>query len=153
MNPNLLLGYNEVLLDSRKFTQRLPRSIAAVIFGMKGMNTWGQVQATQTYVSILDAFGLTEQQHIRLIQVSYDRFERMYNKSARVSWNFTDVSRDARAFLSAHPYAEHRRKWLQQHPTIEQSPELAREYLARQNLRRSEDSTGRPWGGENHVGG
>ena len=135
MNPELLLGYNEVLVDSAKFMQRMPRSIAAVIFGLKGDDAFGRVQATQVYVSILDEFGLSETNHIRLIQVSYDRFERMYNTTKDANWNFTDVSEGAREFLKTHPYAEHRREWLKQHPTIAKHPEMAREYLARENRR------------------
>ena len=135
MNPELLLGYNEVLIDSAKYMQRLPRSIAAVIFGLKGDDSFGRVQATQVYVSILDEFGLSEKNHIRLIQVSYDRFERMFNTTKDANWTFTDVSKGAREFLETHPYAEHRREWLKQHPTIATHPEMAREYLARENRR------------------
>ena len=135
MNPEMMLGYNEVLVDSTKFMQRLPRSIYGVIFGLKGNDAFGRVQATQVYVSILDEFNLTEQNHIRLIQVTYDRFERMYNTTGDANWNFTDVSEGAREFLKTHPYEKHRREWLKQHPTIEKHPEMAREYLARQNRR------------------
>ena len=98
-------------------------------------DAFGRVQATQVYVSILDEFGLSETNHIRLIQVSYDRFERMYNTTKDANWNFTDVSEGAREFLKTHPYAEHRREWLKQHPTIAKHPEMAREYLARENRR------------------
>ena len=151
MNPELVLGYNEVLLDSSKFMQRLPRSIAGVIFGLKGMDTFGEVQATQVFVSILDEYGLTEEtSHIRLIKVSYDRFERMYNTS-NVNWKFTDVSKGAREFLKTHPYEKHRREWLKQHPTIERHPEMAREYLARQN-RRATAPRGSP-AAETHIDG
>ena len=133
MNPELLLGYNEVLIDSTKYMQRLPRSIAAVIFGLKGDDAYGRVQATQTYLSILDEFGLTEKNHIRLIKVSYDKFERMYNTSSEAHWDFTDVSEGAREFLDSHPYESHRKEWLKQHPLVEKHPGMAREYLARQN--------------------
>ena len=129
MNSELLLGYNEVLIDSTKFMQRLPRSIAAVIFGLKGDDAYGRVQATQTYLSILDEFGLTEKNHIRLIKVSYDKFERMYNTSSEAHWDFTDVSEGAREFLDTHPYESHRKEWLKQNPLIEKHPEMAREYL------------------------
>jgi len=152
MNPELLLGYNEVLLDSSKFMQRLPRSIAAVIFGLKGGDSFGEVQATQTYVSILDEFNLTEQNHIRLIKVSYDRFERMYNTS-KVNWNFTDVSAGAREFLKTHPYEQHRREWLKQHPAIEKHPEMARQYLARQNRRPTDSRRSSPSDADEHIHG
>ena len=43
------------------------------------------------------------------------------------------MSEGAREFLDSHPYESHRKEWLKQHPLVEKHPEMAREYLARQN--------------------
>ena len=123
-----MYGYNEVLVDSKKFMSQLPNSITAVVYGLKGMDTWGQVQATKVYVNILDAFGLTEDDSIRLIKISYDRFESMYNRS-NVNWSFTDESKGARKFLEGHPYDTARSEWVQKHPYVQEQPERARELL------------------------
>ena len=109
--------------------QHLPRSIVAVIYGLKGLDTWGQKQATQVFVSILDAFNFKEDGPIRLLKVSYDRYERMYDKS-NVNWKFTDESVGARKFLEDNPYEASRAEWLMQHPYVAEQPWNAREMLA-----------------------
>jgi hypothetical protein len=58
------LGYNEVLIDSKNFTENLPASIAAFIYNLKGQDTAAYTaKAGQTYhryFAFLTHFNLTE---------------------------------------------------------------------------------------------
>ena len=63
--------YNEILIDAKQYTRTLPGSLAAVVYfydqGEPGglqeaANDQARMEATQAYIGILDAYGLSEAQ-------------------------------------------------------------------------------------------
>ena len=56
--------YNEVLINSTKYTENLPASVAAIVYGLRGEDSaiFDKVKAVKTYVSFLDEYNLNESQ-------------------------------------------------------------------------------------------
>ena len=110
--------YNEVLIDSRAYTRKLPYSIAAFVFFEDhtpgdGTQTTEQarLKATRAYVHMLDAYNLTEAELplIKVIRPNRLPIAVASPQDAAVE----DASRGAREYLSQHAkevYRERRRK-------------------------------------------
>ena len=125
------MPYNEVLLDSKRYVAQLPASLAGIIYGLPGpsatdsdfvlpsfgADAWGQVQAANAYVWLLDAFNLTESD-VFLLHAN-ENFDRPGATGAVL----TDHSRGAREFVRTHPYGEYRQRWAATHPLLSQQPE------------------------------
>jgi hypothetical protein len=125
--------YNEVLIDSRYFMKHLPGSIAGVIYGLKGMDTYDQVKAVQAYVNLLDTYNLTERD-VPLLKIHYKGGLDVQSKTN--SAEITDESASAREFLRTHPYEKYRKKWIRRHPYLARHPEQAHDTMVNRMRRR-----------------
>ena len=99
---------NEVLIDSALYLDRLPGSVAAVMY-FHGANDWDQLQATRAYVAMLDAYELSESE-LPLLEVSHNA-EPLDGTGAIMH----DVSSGARAWLQKHPWRQYRKQHPREH--------------------------------------
>ena len=154
--PGLTGAYNEVLIDSGRYMAQLPATLAAFVYGLPGpgntdsdfvlpsfgTDVWGQVEATNAYVGLLDAFNLTESD-VFLLHAN-ENFDRPGATGAVL----TDHSRGAREFVRNHPYGEYRQRWAATHPLLSQHPESYHQLAgraARSERRGAKQRTERGW--------
>merc|ERR1712166_197036 len=106
------VGYNEVILDSAQFRANMPKSIAAIEYGLKlgnaaaesGLRTsFDKVRAVNTYVMLLDRYNLTEKE-IPLLRANFDT-EDVTGVNGQHGVALVDESEGAREYLANHPYA------------------------------------------------
>ena len=136
-------AYNEVLVDMKFYADNLPQSVAGFFFTGKSED-WAQVQATQAYVTFLDAYNLTEES-VPLIK---------FRANMTSGGVMQDVSSSARHFLKKNVYAKSRAKWYGNHPHLSDHPEEVPGYLREQAAQRGEHvRLGRETGGDGYSGG
>ena len=150
------MPYNEVLIDSARYVAQLPATLAAIVYGLPGpgntdsdfvlpsfgTDVWGQVEAANAYVWLLDAFNLTESD-VFLLHAN-ENFDRPGATGAVL----TDHSRGAREFVRNHPYGEYRQRWAATHPLLSQHPESYHQLAgraARSERRGAKQRTERGW--------
>ena len=126
-------GYNEVVIDSRKFVEGLPSSVSGVVFGLKsgrGGNTFDRTRAVHTYVMMLDRYNLSASD-FPLLRANYDVMD--FSKEALLGPAFVDESSKAREYLKKHPYSPALEKWNREHPYLRGHPDLTHEWMRKQN--------------------
>ena len=125
--------YNEVLINSTKYTENLPASVAAIVYGLRGEDSaiFDKVKAVKTYVSFLDEYNLNESQ-VPLLRASAAVFTDQESKELKEGETiFVDESAGARAFLEKHPYSKYLAKWQRAHPFLADHPNETRSYYRR----------------------
>ena len=127
-------GYNEVVIDSKKFLEGLPKSVAGVVFGLKsgsGGKTFEKIRAVRTYVMMLDRYNLSESD-FPLLRANYDVTD--FSGEANIQGPaFVDESSKAREYLKKHPFVPALDKWNREHPYLRGHPELTHEWMRKQN--------------------
>jgi hypothetical protein len=127
-------GYNEVVINSKRFVEELPKSVAGIVFGLKsgsGGKTFEKIRAVRTYVMMLDRYNLSESA-FPLLRANYDVTD-FSGKTNVHGPAFVDESSKAREFLKKHPYIPALDKWNRQHPYLRGHPELTHEWMRKQN--------------------
>jgi hypothetical protein len=125
--------YNEALINSTKYSEQLPASVAAIVYGLRGDDSaiFDKVKAVKTYVSFLDEYNLNESQ-VPLLRASRAVFTDQESKElVEGEPIFVDESAGARAFLEKHPYNKYRAKWQRAHPFLADHPNETRGYYRR----------------------
>jgi len=125
--------YNEALINSTKYSEQLPASVAAIVYGLRGADSaiFDKVKAVKTYVSFLDEYNLNESQ-VPLLRASRSVFTNQASKElVEGEPIFIDESAGARAFLEEHPYSKYRAKWQRAHPFLADHPNETRGYYRR----------------------
>lgn len=111
--------HNEVVVDSQVYLDNLPSSIAAVVY-FEDASDEERVKATETYLSLLDTYGLTVD----------DIFLLRLNRAAEHGPYVEDASAEAADFLSDKAY----QKFRGNHPNLQLPSD--RQELERQELER-----------------
>merc|ERR1712166_369459 len=104
------VGYNEVILDSAQFRANMPKSIAAIVYGLKLGNAAAE-SGLRTNFDKEDVTGVNGQHGVALV----------------------DESEGAREYLANHPYAPALEKWRKGHPYLRDHPERTHQWMRRRN--------------------
>jgi hypothetical protein len=132
-------GYNEVMIDTKAYVENLPKSVAAIVYGLKGVDLpRDKLRAHQVYVSMLDRYNLTEAS-FPLLEVNYTQIVDPVTGPDPINGPaFVDVSAGARQYVHdaastavgsapQNPLRQEnpleQEKWDRAHPNIKDSPE------------------------------
>ena len=99
-----------------------------------GGDIWGQVEAANAYVGLLDAYNLSESD-VFLLHAN-ENFERFSGEGAVL----TDHSRGAREFVRTHPHEEYLKRWRATHHSLATHPELYHQLAGRAQRRELRDA-------------
>ena len=122
-------GYNEVMIDMEVYVQNLPKSVAGIVYGLKGDGLpRDEARAHMVYVRMLDRYNLTE--------ASFPLLKANYMPSGQEPFHgpaFVDMSEGARDFLKnntltqVNPLKQEdqhmQKKWDRAHPGLKDHPE------------------------------
>ena len=129
---NWATEYNEVLVDSEMYVKNLPASVAAIVYGLRGGSDgdveYDKVRAAQTYVALLDEYGLNESQ-IPFLKATYDPMSNEDEKGPI----FVDESASVREFLAEHPFRKYRELWRKRHPYLAAHPNETHAFYVRRD--------------------